>query len=154
MVTLKDVLAVWEEIKHDEENIMFIVGAPGSGKSKILRALSEDEGWQYIEAKELLSEVIFEVPREGRPARVEEILDEEIKRYGADVVILDSIDILFAPILNLDPVAILKRISKNSSLVVGWKGSVEGDTLYLEHNNDPKYYKQPITNHKRVIVVD
>lgn len=154
MVTLKTVMGVWEKIKGDEENIMFIVGKPGSGKSKLLRGLSENEGWQYIEAKELLNSVIFEVPREGRPERVEELLVEEMNRYDADVVILDSIDILFAPILNLKPVEILERISKNHALVVGWKGSVDGDVLCLEHNNNPRYYEQPITNHERIVVVD
>lgn len=154
MVTLKTVMGVWEEIKGDNENILFIVGAPGSGKSKLLRALSENKGWQYIEARELLNEVIFEVPREERPERAEEILVEEITRQDAEVIIIDSIDVLFAPILNLKPVEVLKRISKDHALIIGWKGSVDGDTLCLEHNNNPRYYEQPITNHKRIIVVD
>lgn len=154
MVTEKNVMEKWEEIKNDEEQILFIVGAPGSGKSAILRGLGERENWQYIEAKELLNEAILEVPREMRPEKAEELLMLEINRKDAEVVIIDSIDILFAPILNLEPVEMLKKISQEHPLVIGWKGQLNEDVLYLEHNNNPRYYEHPVKNVNHVIVVD
>ena len=40
------------------------------------------------------------------------------------------------------------------SIVVGWRGHLEGDQLYLEHNNDPKHAVVTITKPDRVMVID
>ena len=41
MVTVQDVKERWEKIQGDDERILFIVGGPGSGKSLLIRELSE-----------------------------------------------------------------------------------------------------------------
>lgn len=44
MVTVQDVRERWEQIQGDDERILFIVGGPGSGKSLLIRELSEQKG--------------------------------------------------------------------------------------------------------------
>ena len=56
MVTVQDVKERWEKIQNDDERILFIVGGPGSGKSLLIRELSEQKGWKYLEAKQLIEE--------------------------------------------------------------------------------------------------
>ena len=51
----------------------------------------------------------------------------------------------FAPILNLKPFELLKTISKNVSYCRWLGGHIEGDQLYLEHNNNPKHAVVSIT---------
>ena len=51
MVTAQDIKERWNSLQADEERILFIVGGPGSGKSKLIRELAEQDGWKYIEAK-------------------------------------------------------------------------------------------------------
>ena len=46
MVTVQDVRERWEQIQGDDERILFIVGGPGSGKSLLIRELSEQKGWK------------------------------------------------------------------------------------------------------------
>ena len=46
MVTVQDVKERWEKIQGDDERILFIVGGPGSGKSLLIRELSEQKGWK------------------------------------------------------------------------------------------------------------
>ena len=77
-----------------------------------------------------------------------------LTRSDTEVVLLDGINVLFAPILNLEPLDILKTISKTYPIVVGWRGHLEGDQLYLEHNNNPKHAVVTISQPEHVIVID
>lgn len=67
---------------------------------------------------------------------------------------IDNVEFMFAPILNLDPVAMLKKLSRECPIIVSWRGSLEGNTLYFEHNGDPKYAKFVIDNPNHVISLD
>lgn len=154
MVTVQDVRERWAEIQNDDDRILFIVGGPGSGKSAIIRELSEQKGWKYLEAKQLIEEEILLVPRDDRPELAEEVIRRALTRSDTEVVLLDGINVLFAPILNLEPLDILKTISKTYPIVVGWRGHLEGDQLYLEHNNNPKHAVVTIANPRHVVVID
>ena len=139
MVTVQDVKERWEQIQNGDERILFIVGGPGSGKSLLIRELSEQKGWKYLEAKQLIEEEFLLVPRDERPKLAEDVIRRALSRSDTEVLLLDGINVLFAPILNLNPLELLKTISKTYPIVVGWRGHLEGDQLYLEHNNDPKH---------------
>ncbi len=154
MVTVQDVKERWEQIQGDEERILFIVGGPGSGKSLLIRELAEQKGWKYLEAKQLIEEEFLLVPRDERPKLAEDVIRRALTRSDTEVVLLDGINVLFAPILNLEPLDILKTISKTYPIVVGWRGHLEGDQLYLEHNNNPKHAVVTISQPEYVIVID
>lgn len=154
MVTVQDVKERWEQIQGDEERILFIVGGPGSGKSLLIRELAEQKGWKYLEAKQLIEEEFLLVPRDERPKLAEDVIRRALTRSDTEVVLLDGINVLFAPILNLEPLDILKTISKTYPIVVGWRGHLEGDQLYLEHNNNPKHAMVTISQPEHVIVID
>ncbi|MCF0158596.1 BREX-3 system P-loop-containing protein BrxF [Veillonella caviae] len=154
MVTVQDVKERWEQIQGDEERILFIVGGPGSGKSLLIRELAEQKGWKYLEAKQLIEEEFLLVPRDERPKLAEDVIRRALTRSDTEVVLLDGINVLFAPILNLEPLDILKTISKTYPIVVGWRGHLEGDQLYLEHNNNPKHAVVTISQPEHVIVID
>lgn len=154
MVTVQDVKERWEQIQGDEERILFIVGGPGSGKSLLIRELAEQKGWKYLEAKQLIEEEFLLVPRDERPKLAENVIRRALTRSDTEVVLLDGINVLFAPILNLEPLDILKTISKTYPIVVGWRGHLEGDQLYLEHNNNPKHAVVTISQPEHVIVID
>ena len=154
MVTVQDVKERWEQIQGDEERILFIVGGPGSGKSLLIRELAEQKGWTYLEAKQLIEEEFLLVPRDERPKLAEDVIRRALTRSDTEVVLLDGINVLFAPILNLEPLDILKTISKTYPIVVGWRGHLEGDQLYLEHNNNPKHAVVTISQPEHVIVID
>ncbi len=123
-------------------------------KSLLIRELSEQKGWKYLEAKQLIEEEFLLVPRDERPKLAEDVIRRALSRSDTEVLLLDGINVLFAPILNLNPLELLKTISKTYPIVVGWRGHLEGDQLYLEHNNDSKHAVVTITKPERVMVID
>lgn len=153
MVTAEEIKQRWSEIQNDEEHILFIVGGPGSGKSKLIRELAEQDGWKYVEAKDLIEEEFLEVARDLRPEMAKDEITKVLRAYNSEVVMIDGVNVLFAPILNLKPMELLRTISKVYPIVVGWRGRLEGDKLYLEHNGDPNYYVHDIVYPNHVIEV-
>ena len=103
---------------------------------------------------QLIEEEFLLVPRDERPQLAEEVIRRALSRSDTEVVLIDGINVLFAPILNLNPLELLKTISKTYPIVVGWRGHLEGDQLYLEHNNDPKHAVVTVTKPERVMVID
>ncbi|WP_288301955.1 BREX-3 system P-loop-containing protein BrxF [uncultured Veillonella sp.] len=154
MITAQDIKARWEELQEQGERILFVVGGPGSGKSRLIRELAEQDGWKYMEAKDLLEEEFLEVAHELRPQRAYDELSTSLKAYDAKVALIDGVNVLFAPILNLTPVDLLKEISKEYPIIVGWRGRFDGTKLHLEHNNNPEYFSFEVENPQRIIVVE
>ena len=54
MVTDADVLKRWKYIAQDDEKLLILIGGPGSGKSRLIRELTFQDGWKICEARELL----------------------------------------------------------------------------------------------------
>jgi hypothetical protein len=154
MVTDAEVLKRWKYIAQDEEKLLIIIGGPGSGKSRLIRELTYQEGWKIVDAKELFDDEFLEVPRADRPEKAISLISAAIHRLNARVVMIDNVGFLFAPILNLNPVKMLKQLSCECPLIVSWRGHIEKDTLYFEHNGDPKYAKFKVENMNHVISLD
>ena len=153
MITEQDVSVKWNALDGEEEKMLFLVGGPGSGKSQIIRALAERDGWKTVEAKELIDESFLETPPEERQAAALSVIAEGLARCNADVVMVDSVSVLFTPVLHFDPVAVFREVSKKQPILIGWRGSFDGNVLFLEHRNDPKYASYEGVDEKHVIVL-
>ena len=143
MVTDADVLKRWKYIAQEEEKLLIIIGGPGSGKSKLI-----------CEAKDLFDDEFLEIPRADRPEKAISLISEAIHRLNARVVMIDNVGFLFAPILNLNPIEMLKKLSRECPIIVSWRGHLEGNTLYFEHKGDPKYAKFTIEDPNHVMSLD
>ncbi len=154
MVTEADVLKRWKYIAQEDEKLLIITGGPGSGKSKLIRELTYQDGWKIAEAKELFDDEFLEVPRADRPEKAISLIATAIHRLNARVVMIDNVEFLFAPILNLDPLEILRKLSRECPVIVSWRGRMDGHTLYFEHNGDERYAKFTIEDTNHVLSLD
>ena len=68
---------------------------------------------------------------------IEDILDEQnVPRIG-----VDNTEIVFEPWLKVNPVGLLKNISRNPLIIWTWNGNVEGDHLTYAYSGHPEYQR-------------
>lgn len=124
------------EVTRQEEKLVFLVGRPGSGKSRILRRLSNNN---YLDLSKELSQKLLPVTREKRAALAPALLQEIFNSREEAVVIMDNIEILFLPELDLDPLTVLAKLSREKTLVVAWVGRYDGSHLSWSEPGHPDY---------------
>jgi hypothetical protein len=130
-----------QTVKEDQERLVLIVGKPGSGKSKIMRELATNRGWKYIDCQTLVTDELLELVPKARPREAPHILDDMLSREKAEVVLLDGLQLLFAPLLNLNPLVLLRQLSKRHLIVAAWPGRFEAGKLsFLEPGRGEPYY--------------
>jgi hypothetical protein len=120
-----------------DERLVLIVGQPGSGKSKIMRELSAMRGWEYVDSRILVTEELLELMPKARPVEAPRIMDSVLGKLEAEVILLDGIQALFAPVLQLDPLSMLRRLSRKHTIVAAWPGQFENGKLVF--NQDGRF---------------
>lgn len=131
-----------QTLKNDQQQLVMIVGKPGSGKSKIMRELATNRSWKYVDCQDLITAELLEVVPKFRPREAPHIIDQVLSQEKADVILLDGIQLLFVPVLNLDPLALLRQLSKKYTIIAAWPGSyADGRLSFLEPGRaEPHYY--------------
>ncbi|VBB08516.1 Hypothetical protein LUCI_3789 [Lucifera butyrica] len=139
-VTVQRVLESVREVEAGGECLRLLVGRPGSGKSKVMRELASMRGWEYIDAQNLITEEFMDLVPKARPLEALRIMSKIMEELNARVILLDRVQMLFAPVLNLEPLDLLRQLSKQYTLVAAWPGNCEGGKLCLMFNGHTKYY--------------
>lgn len=128
------------EVAQSEERLLLIVGSPGSGKSKVMRELASIRVGEYIGAETLITQELFELLPGARRQQAPQMLDKQLARLQADTVLLDDIQKLFAPVLNLDTLALLRQLSRKYTIVAAWPGECRERKLTLFCNGHKMEY--------------
>jgi len=122
--------------------LLLLAGAPGSGKTSLLRAYQEELSCPLINLNLALSHRLLEVKRGARALQVQDLLDEVLA--GGNLLLVDNIELLFDSGLQLNPLRALKGASRHRSLVVAWPGVVDGGCLTYAEPGHPEYqYYEP-----------
>lgn len=98
MSIYKDIQDAFILLPNEYYKLILLVGPIGSGKTEILKKISTDHGYEYINLNLKLSEKLTNISLENRCYYVEELINEIISTSRSDVVILDNIEILVIPI--------------------------------------------------------
>lgn len=88
-----------------------------------------------------LSSALLDMPSRQRGVRVARIASEIIGSIESDTVLLEHIDLIFTPSLQQDPLALLKAISRNKTVIAIWPGSTDGATLTHGEEWHPEYLR-------------
>lgn len=129
--TLK-VLECLREVENTQNKLVLIVGKAGTGKSKILRELADSKGCRYLDCKFLVTDELIELIPRLRQQQASVIMGEVLQGFSTKTFLLDGIELLFRPVLCLEPLALLKQLSRKYSLVVAWPGEFEDGNLLFK----------------------
>ncbi|MCA9875298.1 MAG: BREX-3 system P-loop-containing protein BrxF [Anaerolineales bacterium] len=76
-----------------------------------------------------LSQALLPIAPKQRSRQANRILPKLVKDYAPGPLLCADIDLLFEPSLSLDPLMLLRQISRQVTLVVGWPGTYQNGIL-------------------------
>jgi DNA polymerase III delta prime subunit len=133
---LTDAVASARESYH---KLVLLIGPSGSGKTGLLRALAASKGYAYLNINLALSERMLELTRIQRARQVDRLMKEIVDEATADVILLDNLEILFAPALQVDPLRLLQSTSRNRVIVAAWNGTYRDGVLSYAEPQHPEH---------------
>jgi predicted ATP-dependent serine protease len=127
-----------DAVKDKKHHLVVVTGNPGSGKSQVLREVSAKKKWDYIDCRILVSEEIIELLPAMRAAKAPGIISDLLEKYDAPVLLLDRVQTFFTPVLQLNPLALLRSLSEKYTLVAAWPGYYKDGSLFFERVGEPE----------------
>jgi hypothetical protein len=87
---------------------------------------------------------MLELTRSQRTRQVERLFKAVVAAVAAEVVLLDNLEVLFDPGLEVEPLRLLLNASRNQTLVAAWNGSFRDGTLAYAEPGHSEFaqYKQ------------
>ena len=107
-----------------------------------VKMFSEIENLPYINVNMELSKNLIAIPQSKRKYYVTEILQEILMSRTEEIICLDYLELLFHPELAVNPFQLLRDISRTKTLVISWRGNIEGDVLVHAEPGHPEYKRQ------------
>lgn len=138
----KDLTTLCERAATLYHRLVLVVGPPRSGKTHLLQAVSALKGWPLINLNQRVSELLLELTQRQRALRLPRIVGDVLAN-GADVVLVDNVELLFSPDLQQDPLKLLQGVSRNRTVVVSWPGNIAGKQLTYAEPSHPEYRRYP-----------
>ena len=98
-----------------------------------------------------LAERLADSPTRLRPVHVDTALRDALPEGP---LVLDHIEVLFEPSLEVLPVEALRRLARNRTVVAHWPGRVEdGVAIYAEPGH-PEHVRAPLDGIPYVVITD
>ena len=121
--------------------LILVVGPIGSGKTPLLKALAREQEVPYLNLNLALSQRLLDVTTRERPLRARRIVENLIAQHPGDTIALDNIELLFDPALQLNPLALLQRLSRQRTVIAAWGGTYDAgrDVLTYAKPGHPEY---------------
>ena len=124
--------------------LVLLAGPQSTGKTAILQALAKENRFPLINVNLQLCKGMLELTRNQRTRHVERLFKDVVGTGAGDVVLLDNLEVLFDPGLEVEPLRLLLNASRNQTLVAAWNGTFRDGTLTYAEPGHPEFaqYKQ------------
>lgn len=139
----KDLGALCETAATLYHRLVLVVGPARSGKTRLLQAAAAANGWPLINLNQRVSELLLELTQRQRALRVPRLVGDVLGSTGADVVLVDNLELLFSPDLSQDPLRLLQGLARNRTVVASWPGVMVGKQLTYAEPSHPEYRRYP-----------
>ena len=114
-------------------------------KGDTLKYYSEVNKLPYINVNLYLSEKLMDVKPNRRPYKVVDLMNS-LGDNDDDIICIDYFEILFEPSLKLQPIDILKNLSRRKTVLVAWRYELKDGYLVYAQPGHPEYKKELITD--------
>lgn len=128
------------DIRALQSPLILLVGPPGSGKTQRLRQLAAKLSSESINVGLELARLLAATPNNKRGFSAGELLREitNIHKTG-DLLLLDNLELLFEPSLQVNPLDLIKRLAHAQPVVAVWPGELRGDRLTYADMSHPEH---------------
>lgn len=118
--------------------LVLLVGPHGSGKTAVLTELSDTLQRPRLNLNLELATQLLDLSPSRRPTRVGRLFNDLVGCYESPVL-LDNIEQLFDPQLQVNPLRLLQEASRSRTLVVSWCGVCDKERLVYAEAGHPEY---------------
>ncbi|MBT3486983.1 MAG: BREX-3 system P-loop-containing protein BrxF [Desulfobacula sp.] len=136
--TIEKLMESINEAKDLYHSLVLLVGPSDIRKETAINEIAEKLDQQPINLNLELSKCLLEMTNKKRALKVAEKLDEVIAPFQ-EYSILDFTEILFDVNLKQDPLALLKKLSRNKTIIASWNGIIKNKKLTYAEPRHPEY---------------
>jgi hypothetical protein len=151
-VKMPDWEATVKEVATAYYKLILIVGPTASGKTTLLKEAAS-YNFSFLNLGEELSRRLLSRPAYLRAAEAEEATIELVHQVGGARMAIDNTEALFEPPIQLNPLALLKRLSIHRTVVATWNGHFDESRLMYGSKEHPAYREFKYTKEDSFIIV-
>ncbi len=128
------------EIGDLNSKLVLLVGTSRSGKTKLLRELGAKLNLEPLNVGLELGRQLAATPINKRGFSAGELLREIADKERADdPLLLDNLELLFEPGLQINPLDLVRRLAHSKRVVAVWPGELRGDRLIYADMSHPEH---------------
>lgn len=128
------------EIGDINSKLILLVGPSHSGKTQLFRQLGTKLGIEPLNVGLELGRRLASTPNNNRGFAAGELLREIADKKRTDgLLLLDSLEVLFEPSLQINPLDLVKRLAHSKRVVAVWPGELCGDRLIYADMSHPEH---------------
>jgi hypothetical protein len=139
---ITEVTSLLNQARDHYYNLVLITGADWRTRTTFLKELAFSTKYSYVSLGLPLSRALIDQPVKDRPFLLSEQISNIITTSSDDGVILDHIEILFAPALRTNPLGVLQANAHSRMVVASWPGSLRDGNLTYASPGHPEHYSQ------------
>ena len=133
------VIEMIEQVGSRYHRLVLVVGVTGTGKTNALREAAARAAAPLVNVNLELSRHLLDLTERRRARRTQPLLDSIVAASGSDIVLLDNTELLFDPVLQQDPLRLLRGLSRHRTVVASWNGSFEDGYVHYAKPGHPEY---------------
>ncbi len=129
--------------------LFFVMGGNWAQRTQLLQLMAERMAFSYVPIGLRLGERLQDLPVRRRSLAV----DEEVRNLCAAAdppnaagCVLDHIEILLLPDLQVAVYGLFERLSRHQPLLISWPGQYENGRLVYAQPGHPEYFAQRVPN--------
>jgi len=116
-----------DEVKDGYHRLVLVVAPEGAGKTAALHTVGGRLGASCINLNLELSRRLLDLTERQRALHVQGLVEDVVSETGADLILLDNIEVLFDPKLQQDPLRCLQQLARRRTVVATWSGALVDD---------------------------